>query len=104
MSNTAHGSTAGAAVVVVTPSVGAGLGIDSTLASDGALSAGVLSGVVVRGTVERGGREVAGGGVVVEGRAGGTAPGAWRSADHAARVATATSTAPARRRLQTTHP
>ena len=88
------------------PAVGAGLGIGSTLASDGVLSV-VESGVVDRGTVVRGGRVVVDDGRVVvvdDGRSGGTATGARRSAEHAASVATATSTAAARRRLQTTHP
>ncbi len=88
--------------MVVTTSVGAGLGIGSTL-----MSVGALSGVVVPGTVVRGGRDVVGGrvvAVVVDDRSGATATGAGRSAEHAASVATATSTAAARRRLQTTHP
>jgi hypothetical protein len=101
MSNMAHGSTAGAAEVVVTPSVVAGVGIGSTLPS-GAMLSDVLSGVVVRATVVRGGRDVVGG-AVVGGGGGGTATGARRSAEHAAMMANPTSTAAARRRLKTTH-
>ena len=103
MSNTAHGSAAGAAVVVVMPAVGAGLGIGSTLASDGVLSVVGRPASSTRArwcaaqrVVVAGGRVV----VVVDGRSGGTATGARRSAEHAASVATATSTAAARRRLQ----